>query len=529
MVGVGGITADNAENHPDIEKQWAVKAMHHAETYFKLISSIEPSKLRLTKFDDEIYKDFRTEWPDLKVEKINEVQDFKTEKSKEKWRNWMAKYEKQVVDYNFGTLLRIDPSMDYSAENAFFATTASTTSAHHASKDHLIAKSGIYPKDFVAGAVSVGIKKPGKLDMTLVHSLKPCTAAGVFTKNTFAAAPVQVCKDILQSTNGTGLSTVIVNSGCANACTGSTGLADAWSTVTSVDKTFSSPPPPPSSCITALPPVLSSSHQGWHAAATGIMTTDTFPKLRSHAYSHNNITTRFAGWSKGAGMIHPNMATMLSAIFTDAHVSKPCLDHAVKYVADRSFNAVSVDGDTSTNDTFLVLANGAAGAPLIDDPTSQEFLEFRDNLLHLAKELAKLIVRDGEGATKFVEIRVKGATSFDAGKQIASTIATSPLVKTAIFGRDANWGRIICAVGYSGVPIEPSQVSLYLKSADENTLLRLFHQGGPDNVDEEVAATILDQEDILVEVVVGEGEGVVSMYTCDFSHGYISINADYRS
>ncbi|KAJ3219913.1 hypothetical protein HDU67_008442 [Dinochytrium kinnereticum] len=428
-----------------------------------------------------------------------------------------------------------------------------STAAETASKTHLIAQSGTYPKEFVAGAVAVGIKKlDGKLDMVMVHSTKPCTAAGVFTKNAFAAAPVQVCKEILKKTGGSGLTSVIVNSGCANACTGAQGLSDAWETVNTVDKAFSHAGPNPSTLVMSTGVIgqpldmtkinngiknltdgktLSGTHKGWEASSKGIMTTDTFPKLRSHEYkTSEGVTCRLAGWSKGAGMIHPNMATMLSAVFTDASISQKCLDSAVRYVADRSFNAVSVDGDTSTNDTFVVLANGAAGGKIVDDISSKEFIQFRDNLLALSTELAKLIVRDGEGATKFVEIRIKGCPSFDAGKQIASTIATSPLVKTAIFGRDANWGRIICAVGYSGVPIDTTKVSLHLKSGhDESLSLRLFNKGGPDDVNEAKAAEILKNEDIVIEIDLQSGKDVVSMYTCDFSHGYISINADYRS
>ncbi|KAJ3109849.1 hypothetical protein HDU97_000079 [Phlyctochytrium planicorne] len=639
MVGVGGITAENAENHPDIERQWAVKALHHAETYFKLLTAVGPSKMRLTKMDDEIYTEFRTEFPDLNVEKLNELEDFKTDTSKEKWRNWVMKYEKTVTDYNFGTLIRVNAKEDYSAENSFFATTdisdailnvlnessvglyrvqehvfkkvpqlvteqkeleavatqvelassdlaeaqelvakmgrikgfsasdewvekmeflrtlvvkRSFSTAVGASKEHLIAQHGTYPKGFLAGATSVGIKKgTGKLDMTLVRSSKPCTAAGVFTKNAFAAAPVQVCKDILKTLEGKGLTGVIVNSGCANACTGEQGLKDAWETAKGVDSAFGISGLPSLSTLVMSTGVigqnldmakinkgiktfgegklLSEEHDGWHASAKGIMTTDTFPKLRSHQYKSGGVTTSMAGWSKGAGMIHPNMATMLSAVFTDANVSSKCLESAVRYAADRSFNAISVDGDTSTNDTFLVLANGASGGKLIDNESSTEYALFRDNLVSLSTELAKLIVRDGEGATKFVEVRVKGSSSFEEGKQVASTVATSPLVKTAIFGRDANWGRIICAVGYSGVPVDTNEVDLFLKSADETSALRLFHKGGPDNIDESKAAKILENEDILIEIDLKRGENVVSMYTCDFSHGYISINADYRS
>ncbi|KAJ3116475.1 hypothetical protein HDU96_009560 [Phlyctochytrium bullatum] len=414
----------------------------------------------------------------------------------------------------------------------------------------LIPKDGTYPKEFLAGAAAVGIKKKDKLDVTIVHSLKPCVAAGVFTKNVFAAAPVQVCRDILASTKGSGIRSLIVNSGCANACTGEKGLANAWDTVKQVDSAFTVQSGQPATLVMSTGVIgqpldmtkvkagidalskengIKASHAGWMASTEGIMTTDTFPKLMSLEYrAADGTTCRMAGWSKGAGMIHPNMATMLSAVFTDANVSQQCLDHAVKYVADRSFNAISVDGDTSTNDSYVVLANGAAGGKKITDIDSEDYKIFEQHLLKISVDLSKLIVRDGEGATKFVEIKVQGANSLSDAKQVASTVAKSPLVKTAIYGKDANWGRIICAVGYSGIKVNPQAVSLKLSGKD-GLSMRLFYNGAPDNVDEDLASSILKQEDIALEITIGSGNESFSMYTCDFSHEYISINADYRS
>ncbi|KAJ3415642.1 hypothetical protein HDV05_004518 [Chytridiales sp. JEL 0842] len=422
-------------------------------------------------------------------------------------------------------------------------------------KPHLIPKDGTYPKDFVAGGVAAGVKKKaGVLDMAMVYSKRPCTAAAVFTKNAFAAAPVQVDKEILRGRSNAGISAVLVNSGCANACTGNQGLSDAWETSKSTDAALKLPT---SSSIPATlvmstgvigqplkmdkilngiqlltsPQGMSASHEGWLSAAVGIMTTDTFPKLRSREFkTRTGATYRMAGWCKGAGMIHPNMATMLSAVYTDAPVSTVCLDKALKHSVERSFNAISVDGDTSTNDTLVVLANGAAeGVEPIEDVKSAEYQEFEKNMTDFASELAQLIVRDGEGATKFVDIRVENARSFEEAKEIASTIAKSPLVKTAIYGKDANWGRIICAVGYSGVPIEPTKVNLHFESGDGTTKLHLFKDGAPFDVNEDVAAKILAGEDIVLRVNLGLGKESAQMFTCDFSHEYISINADYRS
>ncbi|KAI9366038.1 hypothetical protein DFJ73DRAFT_806827 [Zopfochytrium polystomum] len=433
-------------------------------------------------------------------------------------------------------------------------------------KSHLVATSGIYPKGFVAGAVHGGIKKKaGVLDMTLVVSDRPCTAAAVFTKNAFAAAPVLADRKILAMHGNGGVRGIFVNSGCANACTGDAGLADAWATSAAIDAALS----PATAGATRTPTTLvmstgvigqplnmskilsgvsqltargsgsplSATHDGWLSAAEGIMTTDTFPKLRSVEFASRvkkGLTYRMAGWCKGAGMIHPNMATMLGAVFTDAFVSQRCLERAVRHAADRSFNAISVDGDTSTNDTFAVLANGAAsdaaaGAFAIADEASPEFAEFQDNLTTFSTELAQLIVRDGEGATKFIKIAVEGAKSFEDAKTIASTIATSPLVKTAIYGKDANWGRIVCAVGYSGVEINPEKVNLYFSNKDGSKSLHLFKNGAPFDVNEEVAAEILKDEDVDIRITLGLGQHSANMFTCDFSHEYISINADYRS
>ncbi|GBC24348.2 arginine biosynthesis bifunctional protein ArgJ beta chain [Rhizophagus irregularis DAOM 181602=DAOM 197198] len=235
-----------------------------------------------------------------------------------------------------------------------------------------------------------------------------------------------------------------------------------------------------------------------------------------------------AGTTKGAGMIHPNMATLLATVVTDVSISPKALNEALKYAVDRSFNSISIDNDMSTNDTFAVFANGAAttdGKVTIDDINGKDFKQFRDDLTEFAADLAKLVVRDGEGATKFVTIHVKGAKTYTDAKQIASTISTSSLVKTALYGQDANWGRILCAVGYAGVSsIIPNKVSVSFIPTDGTTPLRLLNLGEPENVNEERASEILAMEDLEINVDLGIGNEEAKMWTCDYSHEYITIN-----
>jgi len=303
----------------------------------------------------------------------------------------------------------------------------STNKSH--CKTHLIPSSGEYPVGFQVGSSIAGIKKKGGRDLTLISSDRPCVASAVFTQNSFAAAPVIVSKEILKK-NCTAIKNVLINSGCANACTGQQGLDDARTMSKalyngknnkSLDTAISDTLVMSTGVIgqhlnmsNLIPAIqssrkfISSNHDGWLAGAEGIMTTDTFPKLRSKSYRDiNGNIYHMAGICKGAGMIHPNMATMLSTICTDAVISQECLQSATKYAADRSFNAITVDGDTSTNDTFLVLANGASNTSSITHLNSKSFKLFQMNLTEFATELAKLIVKDGEGATKFLSVQVE--------------------------------------------------------------------------------------------------------------------------
>ncbi|KAJ1912088.1 glutamate N-acetyltransferase [Coemansia sp. S100] len=416
-----------------------------------------------------------------------------------------------------------------------------------AAKQRFIPTSGNYPKGFYAGGSACGIKKNGKPDLAVLLSDRPAVASAVFTTNQFCAAPVQFDRQLINGAREAGapvVRAVVTNSGCANAVTGKQGLVDAKLMSEAGDRfvsRFSGSAVGGSSSLVmstgvigqALPVEKISTgldglevgegHDMWMRAAVAHMTTDTFPKLLSRQYQGG---FSMAGITKGAGMIHPNMATLLGTICTDANVSQEMLDRALKYAVARSFNAISVDGDMSTNDTIAVLANGASGAAIGEEG----FVEFRDALTEFMAELAALVVRDGEGATKFITVEVRGARSFDDAKRVASTIATSSLVKTAFYGQDANWGRILCAVGYAGVELDTGAVDMSIWPGDGGRPLVLVEKGEPRlPLDEVRAKEILVLEDVKVVVDLGVGQEMARMYTCDLSHDYVSINADYRS
>lgn len=293
---------------------------------------------------------------------------------------------------------------------------------------------------------------------------------------------------------------------------------------------------------------LDSSHDAWLATARAICTTDTFPKLLSRTFtlpSSPDRTYRLAGMTKGAGMIHPNMATLLGVLCTDAAVEPAALQSLLKHAVNRSFNSISIDGDTSTNDTIAVLANGAAGGEIVRAPSgaepSADYQALQTVLTEFSQQLSQLVVRDGEGATKFVTVRVRNSPDYESARLIASTIARSPLVKTALYGRDANWGRILCAIGYTqGVQdgtVVPERTSVSFRPVDGSPILKLLVNGEPESVDEERASVILQNEDLEIEVDLGGGEkgaagcgGEDAVYWfCDFSHEYVTINGDYRT
>lgn len=423
------------------------------------------------------------------------------------------------------------------------------------SKQKYVPTSGTYPKGFLASGIHAGVKPSNTQfpDLALLASQTPCSGAAVFTKNKFQAAPVTISRQVLEHRSGEGIRAIIINSGCANAVTGKGGLDDASAMGRTVDSCFDSPKGNPSDAsstlvmstgvigqrlpiskiLSAIPSAhstLSSAHQSWLLAARAICTTDTFPKLLSRTFtlpSSPGITYSLAGMTKGAGMIHPNMATLLGMLCTDAPIPaktlKPLLTHAV----DRSFNAISVDGDTSTNDTLAFLANGAAGGNAITSLDSEDGKVITEIVTSFAQQLSQLVVRDGEGATKFVRVRVIHSSSFTDAQKIASTIARSPLVKTALYGKDANWGRILCAVGYtdglSPGTVVPEKTSVSFVPADGSEALKLLVRGEPETVDETRAGKILEEEDLEILVDLGGGEEgrgkeEASYWFCDFSH-----------
>ncbi|TQS34112.1 hypothetical protein Golomagni_05518 [Golovinomyces magnicellulatus] len=434
------------------------------------------------------------------------------------------------------------------------------------SKQKYVPSVGKYPKGFLVSGINVGVKASNKSspDLALLASEKLCTAAAVFTKNRFQAAPVTFSRQILKRRKNRGIQSVIVNSGCANAVTGKGGLEDAENMAAVTDTCFSQKPDgqgdrtivmstgvigqrlPIHKILNGIPNAylhLGSSHDHWMDAAQAICTTDTFPKLISKTFtlpSSPSIEYRIAGMAKGAGMIYPNMATLLGIIATDVPISPSLIQPILTAAAKDSFNSISVDGDTSTNDTVALLANGAAGGNEIISQSSAEYTAFQKIVTEFAIDLAKLVVRDGEGATKFVTIRVVESPTENGARKIASTIAKSPLVKTALYGKDANWGRIICAVGYSQVSepgqsecdfmeIVPEKTSVSLIPADGSSELKLLVNGEPELVNEDRASEILQHEDVEIMVKLGLGKEKATFWTCDFSHEYITINGDYRT
>ncbi|KKK22486.1 arginine biosynthesis bifunctional protein [Aspergillus rambellii] len=433
-----------------------------------------------------------------------------------------------------------------------------------ASKRKYIPSSGTYPKGFLVSGTHVGVKASNTKfpDLALISSETPCSAAAVFTTNKFQAAPVQISKNILATRRGEGIRSVVINSGCANAVTGKGGLEDAANMSAKVDECNGLSESkstlvmstgvigqrlPISKILDKIPAAhasLSSTHDAWLTTARAICTTDTFPKLISRTFtlpSSPGHTYSLAGMTKGAGMIHPNMATLLGVICTDAPIAPSALSSLLQFAVPRSFNSISIDGDTSTNDTVAILANGAAGGSTIASTSSADYTAMQEILTSFAQSLSQLVVRDGEGATKFVTVRIQNSPDYASAQLIASTIARSPLVKTALYGRDANWGRILCAIGYTqGVApgtVIPERTSVSFKPVDGSPVLKLLVNGEPEQVDEERASVILQEEDLEIVVDLGGGEkgekgcgGEEGVYWfCDFSHEYVTINGDYRT
>ncbi|NLX18281.1 MAG: bifunctional glutamate N-acetyltransferase/amino-acid acetyltransferase ArgJ [Desulfobulbus sp.] len=391
-------------------------------------------------------------------------------------------------------------------------------------------------KGFSAAAVQAGIRHTGRYDLGLIFSKTPAVTAGVFTTNKVKAAPILLAMERL----GSGLcQAVLVNSGNANACTGRAGMDAAVATAGLTAKELGIDPHlvqvastgvigqqlPMKPFTRAVPQLVADlSSDGFEQLAEAIMTTDLVPKIATATVLIDGVMVSLLGVAKGSGMIMPDMATMLCFVVSDARIDQAALDQAVKAGVAQSFNRITVDGDTSTNDMVLVMANGAADNTLISAGTPENAALFSAALDGIFRELALKIVADGEGATKLVTIRVAGARNEQEALQAARTIANSALVKTAFFGEDANWGRIIAALGRSDCTFDPRNVAMRFDD------VMLVENGIFLGEEQEAAATdVLKQHAFTVTIDLGEGDAEAEMYTCDFSYDYVKINADYRS
>jgi glutamate N-acetyltransferase / amino-acid N-acetyltransferase len=392
------------------------------------------------------------------------------------------------------------------------------------------------------GTAIAGVRKANRRDVTVMVLDEGTQVAGVFTSNRFCAAPVQICREHLDAarTSGRGIRAVLINTGNANAGTGADGRVRAVSTCKSlaaalqVDQAQVLPLSTgvimetlPNDRIEAvLPAVVADLHADrWTLAAQSIMTTDTLPKAASKRVEIGGKVVTITGIAKGAGMIRPNMATMLSFVATDAVVAPHLMGALVTEVADRSFNRITIDGDTSTNDSFLLMATGRMGHAPVDAMETDDGARLRDALVEVSRTLAQAIVRDGEGATKFITVRVEGGRTKEECRQVAYAIAHSPLVKTAFFASDPNLGRILAAVGYAGIAdLDQALIDLYLDD------VHVAVEGGrhPDYREED-GARVMKQSEISVRVDLHRGKGRATVWTCDFSYDYVKINADYRS
>ncbi|HEY1057888.1 MAG TPA: bifunctional glutamate N-acetyltransferase/amino-acid acetyltransferase ArgJ [Limnobacter sp.] len=388
------------------------------------------------------------------------------------------------------------------------------------------------------GYAMAHIRKPNRKDVLVMRVAEDASVAGVFTKNRFCAAPVQVCQAHLKASKG--IRALVVNTGCANAGTGERGLADAKATAAKVASLLNIQPEqvlvfstgvilenlPMDRLLSGVDQAVAGLGQAnWLDAATAIMTTDTLPKASSTrlAVGTGNIT--ITGVSKGAGMIRPNMATMLGYLATDARISQAVLSRWTTEIADASFNRITIDGDTSTNDSFIILATGASSAVDIQTGDEPEAKAVFEALKAQAIVLAQAIVRDGEGATKFITVTVEQAGNLDEASKVAYAIAHSPLVKTAFFASDPNLGRILAAVGYAGIDdLDQTKIQLYLGNVHV-----AINGGRHPDYREEQGQAVMNEAEITVRVQLGRGHAATTVWTTDFSHDYVSINADYRS
>lgn len=389
---------------------------------------------------------------------------------------------------------------------------------------------------FELGIASAGIKKPGRRDVVLMRCAEGSTVAGVYTQNAFCAAPVLLCKQRMQSSPRY----LLVNTGNANAATGEPGLQAANAVCQELAGLLGCPveqvlpfstgvigePLPVAKIVAALPVAISDlREENWALAAEGIMTTDTLPKGASVQFQHNGVTVTVTGISKGAGMIRPNMATMLGYIATDAAVSQDILQNILHDAANKSFNRITIDGDTSTNDSCILVATGQAAFTPITEAQGELYEVLREAIEQVAMQLAQAIVRDGEGATKFVTVQVQGGANQQECLDVAYAVAHSPLIKTALFASDPNWGRIVAAIGYAGVKdLNTEQVNVYL-----NDVCIVAQGGRAQAYTEEQGAAVMQQAEILIRIELERGGSSETIWTTDLSHEYVRINAEYRS
>src|SRR5882724_4963667 len=402
---------------------------------------------------------------------------------------------------------------------------------------HALSESSL-PRGFRFAAIACGLKKTGALDLALLSSDLPASAAAVFTQNLVVAAPVLICKQHLRASKGR-MRAVVVNSGNANCATGAQGQAAAERTVAEAAKRFGCPTQQVFVCSTgvigvqlpvekilrALPKLSRNrrpSARSFAEVSLAICTTDTRPKTAAASLKMAGKRIHIAGCAKGAGMIHPNMATTLAFVVTDAAIAPALLQRTLKQVTARTFNSISIDGDTSTNDTLLVLANGAAGAPPIRNGTTAH-RAFTAALEEVCRSLALQIVADGEGAQRVIEIEVRNAKTEAAARRIAETIATSPLVKTAFAGGDPNWGRIFAAAGRSGVRFDPARVDIHMAG------IPVLRRGQPLDFNERAASNKLLAEHVPIVLDLHAGKSAARYWTCDLTAEYVRINASYRT
>lgn len=389
---------------------------------------------------------------------------------------------------------------------------------------------------FELGIASAGIKAVGRRDVVVMRCAEGSSVAGVYTQNAFCAAPVILCKQRMQSAPRY----LVVNTGNANAATGDLGLQAANAVCQQLADLVGCPLQqvlpfstgvigeqlPVEKITAALPAALADLREdNWALAAEGIMTTDTLPKGASVQFQHGEVTLTVTGISKGAGMIRPNMATMLGYIATDAAVSQEVLQNILHDAANKSFNRITIDGDTSTNDSCILVATGQAAVATITEPQGELYEALREAINQVAMQLAQAIVRDGEGATKFVTVQVHGGAHQQECLDVAYAVAHSPLIKTALFASDPNWGRIVAAIGYAGIKdLDTEQVNVYL-----DDVCIVAHGGRAQAYTEEQGAAVMQQAEILIRIELERGSCHETIWTTDLSHEYVRINAEYRS